>query len=291
MPFRARAPGYASDAAIWEAIATDPTVAVVDSFTVGAGGFGSAEDQFGVSASAIDSETDTITPIEVEIADPSSGRTTTVTIIGVIDDEISTVFGVYMNRQVIEDLYGSPDGRQIYVQLGNDEFERSKDVARDIEAALVNQGVQAESSQEQLRVQAEINTGFIDLIQGFMGLGLLVGIAALGVISFRAVVERRQQIGMLRAIGFQKNMIAATFLVESMVIAALGVLSGLVLGLLLSRNLITSDEVGADFDGFIIPWGQLSIFLIIALAAAVLMTIIPSRNAASVPVADALRYE
>ena len=31
-----------------------------------------------------------------------------------------------------------------------------------------------------------------------MGLGLIVGIAALGVISARAVVERRQEIGILR---------------------------------------------------------------------------------------------
>ncbi len=35
-----------------------------------------------------------------------------------------------------------------------------------------------------------------------MGLGLLVGVAAVGVIAFRTVVERRQQIGVLRAIGY-----------------------------------------------------------------------------------------
>jgi hypothetical protein len=42
---------------------------------------------------------------------------------------------------------------------------------------------------------------FNRLIQGFMGLGLLVGVAALGVISARSVVERRQQIGVMRALG------------------------------------------------------------------------------------------
>ena len=38
-----------------------------------------------------------------------------------------------------------------------------------------------------------------------MGLGLIVGVAALGVITARAVVERRQQIGVLRAIGFRSG--------------------------------------------------------------------------------------
>ena len=47
------------------------------------------------------------------------------------------------------------------------------------------------------------NLTFNRLIQGFLGLGLIVGVAALGVISARAVVERRQQIGVMRAIGFR----------------------------------------------------------------------------------------
>ena len=42
-----------------------------------------------------------------------------------------------------------------------------------------------------------------------MGLGLVVGVAALGVISARSVVERRQQIGVLRAIGFRRRMVQA----------------------------------------------------------------------------------
>jgi putative ABC transport system permease protein len=43
-----------------------------------------------------------------------------------------------------------------------------------------------------------------------MALGLIVGVAALGVISARSVVERRQQIGVLRAVGFRRGMVQAT---------------------------------------------------------------------------------
>ena len=53
-----------------------------------------------------------------------------------------------------------------------------------------------------------------------MGLGLVVGIAALAVVASRAVVERRQQIGMLRAIGYQRGMVALSFLFESGFIAS-----------------------------------------------------------------------
>jgi CBS domain-containing protein len=52
------------------------------------------------------------------------------------------------------------------------------------------------------------------LVEGFKGLGLIVEVAALGVISARAVVERRQQIGVLRAIGHQRRMVQLSFLLE-----------------------------------------------------------------------------
>ena len=43
---------------------------------------------------------------------------------------------------------------------------------------------------------------FFRLMQGFLALGLLVGIAGLGVVMIRAVRERRRNIGVLRALGF-----------------------------------------------------------------------------------------
>ena len=75
-----------------------------------------------------------------------------------------------------------------------------------------------------------------------MGLGLIVGIAALGVIAFRTVVERRQQIGMLRAIGYSRRLVALSFFMESSFIALAGVVMGLILGTALSYNLLTSPD-------------------------------------------------
>lgn len=69
------------------------------------------------------------------------------------------------------------------------------------------------------------------LLRGFIGLGLVVGIAALGVIAARSVLERRQQIGMMRALGFQRGQVRLVFLIESSFIALLGIGAGVALGL------------------------------------------------------------
>ena len=67
--------------------------------------------------------------------------------------------------------------------------------ATDPESAFKGYGWRAESIQQVMEDVTAGSVTFNRLIQGFMGLGLLVGVAALGVISARSVVERRQQIG------------------------------------------------------------------------------------------------
>ena len=124
-----------------------------------------------------------------------------------------------------------------------------------------------------------------------MRLGLLVGIAAVGVIASRSVVERRQQIGVLRALGFQRGAVALSFLIETAFVVGLGGLAGTVLGVVLSRNLFTSDEVGSSEAGFVVPWAIIAIIAVLTNAAALLMTWIPARQAARIAPAEALRYE
>jgi putative ABC transport system permease protein len=131
-----------------------------------------------------------------------------------------------------------------------------------------------------------------------MALGLLVGIAAVGVIAFRTVVERRQQIGMLRAIGYKRSTVALSFLLESSFITFLSVVSGIALAIWLSYFLVTGDDLPgdgnrsvADFLAYRVPWLQIIGIGIFTLVASVVMTLIPSRQAANVPTAEALRYE
>jgi putative ABC transport system permease protein len=124
-----------------------------------------------------------------------------------------------------------------------------------------------------------------------MGLGLVVGIAALGVIAARSVVERRQQIGVLRALGFQKGMVQLSFLLESSFVALLGIGIGIALGVGLSYNIIA--EMGKDLEGitYTIPWLNIALVVVIAYGASLLTTYLPARQAARVYPAEALRFE
>jgi ABC-type lipoprotein release transport system permease subunit len=64
------------------------------------------------------------------------------------------------------------------------------------------------------------------------------------------------------------------------------------LAVLLAYFLLNSDEFSATgITSVYIPWGQIAMIGGFALGATLLMTFIPSRQAASVPIAEALRYE
>lgn len=76
------------------------------------------------------------------------------------------------------------------------------------------------------------NTQFFQLMQGYLALGLFVGITGLGVVVVRAVRERRRTIGVLRALGFRAKTVRRAFLAESTFIALEGVIVGTILGVL-----------------------------------------------------------
>ena len=123
-----------------------------------------------------------------------------------------------------------------------------------------------------------------------MGLGLVVGLAAIGVIAFRAVVERRQQIGMLRALGFQRGQVRLAFLIESSFVALLGIGLGLALGAGISVGIV--DSFAEQFAGiqYTVPWDTLGVIVGLAYAASLLTTFLPARQASKVYPAEALRY-
>jgi putative ABC transport system permease protein len=281
-----RANGYASDREVLDAVRTQPGLALLDWNATQ-----SDADTDYDWAPDIDIKDDRLEPFEVEFRDVATGETGTATVVGVLATKLESaiVGGLYVNEATYEPVFGEPNYQRTYLQLtpGSDAI----DTAKGIEAALSTGGVQTESIDKLIDDSASMNRAFTRLFQAFMALGLFVGVAALGVIAFRSVVERRQQIGMLRAIGYQSNSVALTFILESSFVALMGILSGVVGGVVVSRNLFTVGQFSGEGVEFSMPWGEVAVFVIVAFAVSLFMTWWPSRSASAVPVAEALRYE
>ena len=165
--------------------------------------------------------------------------------------------------------------------------------AAKLESAFLANGLEAQSIQEVVDDSIAASLTFNHLIQGFLALGLLVGVAALGVISARSVVERRQQIGVMRAIGFRSRMVQAAFLLESSFVALTAIVVGTILGLLLAWNIIRDQQAQPSWENLtlIVPWVNLFVIFFVVYAVALAATLAPALRASKIEPAEALRYQ
>ncbi|NIM96008.1 MAG: FtsX-like permease family protein [Anaerolineales bacterium] len=280
------ASGYEDEVKVWAAVQSDPTLIVIDNFSIDRGGdptFQPDDDSFLVSTIA--ASENRFDAVEIEVLD-ANGDPHSFTIVGVLGSA-PNFYGALMNAEGAASL-GYTQANRFFLRLPPDADARQ--TANAIEASLSRQGVQTILLKEVLEESRSSIRSIFYLIQGFIGLGLFIGIAALGVVTIRAVVERRQQIGILRAIGFQREKVQGIFLFEGLFIAGLGTLIGYGLALTFAYNLylqVASDQ-GLDF---LPPWLTLALIGLGILLASLLTTWLPARSTSKVIIAEALRYE
>ena len=226
-------------------------------------------------------------------AGPASGEGAahTVQIIGVLEDDETLAEGsLQMNRRALDILNGEPvHPAHFYAKTAPDADVGETALA--LERAMLNSGLNAIPLSEQFATGQAILRGILGLFQGFLALGLVVGIAGLGVISSRTVVERRQQIGVLRAIGYPSGTVALLFVLEANFIALTGILVGGITGLILGDKTIGQAYDLATQQSFPTPWLTIAGMLLAAWLFSLLTTILPAWQASRIYPAEALRYE
>ena len=281
---------------VWEALRRDPYLAVVDASVVPSrGGFGDSGMPFQLEG--VYYEDDEMAPIEIEVRNVLSEQVVPLTVIGVMDvvsDNFGNMrpLGMFTGRPELEENipFPVPITKYRFTLAQGVEPERA---AKDLEGAFRDHGMETEVLAQVVEEQNSANRAFNNLFTGYMGMGLLVGIAALGVVSLRAVVERRQQIGVQRAIGYRRGMIQFSFLLESSFVALLGIAIGVVLGAVLSYNIVKDlrEQLEIETLRFSLPWLQITVIIVLAYLFSLVTTFLPAKQASRIHPAEALRYE
>ncbi len=300
-----RAAGYASDAAVWRALRISPDLAVVDSGAV-------LSDQ-GYSVApppvmpalplayanaplfvlwGVHAEDRTMAPTPIWVADPNAGRAVRLTVIGVVDNRAFNTYGIITAaRNVAAAGFPAAPPTTYYFKAAPGVDART--TLHRVESAYLPYGLVANVTAEELDEGLGPKQVLSYVLEGFVGLTLLMGVAALGLIAARAVVERRHTVGTMRALGYTRLMVGTSFLAEALFTAGLGVVIGGALGLVLSKNLFDANFFEQYRTGltFAIPWTLLAIIGASALVATALATVLPAWQASRIAPAEALRYE
>ena len=269
-----RAPTFASDDAAWRAVLASPALTIVPSdFLSGGNGPSTSTTKVGD---------------HLVLVDPASGGRHDLTVAGVAGDLDPAENGAMVGARAVPTFVDRSVSNRFYVAVRDP--ARADAVATRLQADLLSNGVEADTFRSLVDDRLRGTTAFIRLLQGFLALGLVIGIAGLGVVMVRVVRERRREIGMLRAMGFRARTVRAAFLLEASFIAVQGIVIGAVLGLVTSYSVLSSSKTLGDRElAFHVPWLALGALAAATLGASLLAVLWPATQASRIRPAAALR--
>jgi putative ABC transport system permease protein len=123
-------------------------------------------------------------------------------------------------------------------------------------------------------------------------IGMIV--ASLGVVNTLTmnVLERTQEIGMLRAVGMTQGQVSKMILAEAGTMGVIGGIFGLVFGLFLSRLFLTSASTMQGYNlTYVVPTKGIVVGLLISILLSQVAAIWPARRAARINIIEAIQYE
>jgi putative ABC transport system permease protein len=160
----------------------------------------------------------------------------------------------------------------------------------DLQGEFLAEGLVGLDARQHVEREIAADQAFFQLLRGFVALGLAVGIAGLAVVMARAVRDRRQQIGVLRALGFPRRMVLASLLGESLVVALQGILLGTILSLVTGYQLFRSQPaLRRTGIAFTVPWLEVAGLVVAVAALSLLVSAWPARRALRLHPAIVLR--
>ena len=242
----------------------------------------------------------------IDFSNPKNQRTA---VVGGFLKQSSYIFspGVWMSAEPVESQFSgaitrmyvsvAPDAQatpehdgEVQSAQGKTSGERTAaaELERVLDVELAARNINVQTVAEEIMIIQSLVLAILSLFEGYLALGLLVGVAGIGVVTVRNVSERRTTIGMLRAIGFRRQHVLRLFSIEVSWVAVLGLLNGLVIGYgfhVVLYNALWEAEGAA----FTFPWTSTALLFFLAWGVVLLTTYLPVRRAAAIPPSAALR--
>jgi putative ABC transport system permease protein len=263
---------YSSDLEAWTNVLSDPGLIVADPMFLQQGG----PPGFNVEVGD-----------HLRVSDPITGNTREVTVAAIATSDGLIGNGMLYGWRGAHQLFGdhlvaSRSFVSLVPRTNADAF------AAHLQSQFIGNGAEAFS------IAALVDEGFsmthqiFQLFQGYLAMGLLVGIAGIAVVMIRAVRERRRQIGTVRALGFPARAVGRSFAIEASYVALQGTMIGVLLALLTLYTIIARSEAMGDLE-FAVPYAQLSVLLAGTVLASLAATVAPALSATRIRPAVALR--
>ncbi len=225
---------------------------------------------------------------QVQINAPS-GASASVRVVAVLEFSFDAIFlSNLVDPATFTELAGERPATQLFIKVDGASVS---DVTNQIKG--LTDSYSSVNVQQGNFVGDILNSVLGWVIAGVNGLlGMSVLIAFIGIVNTMtlSIVERRRELGLLRAVGMMPASVRSMIRGESLIIAMFGTLIGLAggafLGFCLTRSLSLAND-GTQI-GFSFEWGRLAIVAGVGVLVGLLAAAVPARRASRMDVLDAL---
>ncbi|MBS1788889.1 MAG: ABC transporter permease [Acidobacteria bacterium] len=185
----------------------------------------------------------------------SRGEVIKLKVVGALAD---TIFQgeLLMSEQNFVKVFPDEQGYRVFLV----ETTKPRETAAALEDKLSDYGFDAISTDEKLASFHQVENTYLSTFQTLGGLGLLLGTFGLATVLLRNVLERRRELALMRAVGYQSSHLSLMVVAENVLLLGCGLLTGVVCAAL------------AVAPAFIARGGKLSAVSLILLLLAVLLT-------------------
>ena len=122
-------------------------------------------------------------------------------------------------------------GGSRYFLIDSDEEDASAEAVAVLEKQLGDEGFDARSAPRLLENFMSVQNTYLSTFQSLGALGLLLGTFGLAAVQIRNVLERKRELGLMRAVGFGKNRLSKMILIENVWLLGAGLVVGVLAAL------------------------------------------------------------
>lgn len=191
--------------------------------------------------------------------------------------------GVFIAPEKLAALGVKADRRNALALLPKN--AEAESIGLEFQGLYFGEGARMIVASDQVERQLKARALLAELLQSFLSVGLIVGIASLAVVIARSVRSRRHEIAVLRAIGVSRRGVAWSVIGQSLGLTTSGVGLGVLLGGYIGGRIFLAMSAGGEAA---VPWATLSVVFLIVVAVTSAGAAAPAIAAARLAPAKAL---
>jgi hypothetical protein len=189
---------------------------------------------------------------------------------------------IIISNKALLEKYPSRSGYRLFLVDARNEVRET--IARQLNWSMQDLGIELTSATERLAAFNKVENTYLSIFLILGGLGMILGTIGLGIVVLRTVAERRGELALLKAVGYDKKSLNLLIFSEYFIILLAGILCGSIAALIAVLPAIVS-------PGMIVPYGTIGLIFSAVLLSGIFWIWLAIRFAIRGDLLSALRDE